>query len=311
MIIHTGMRTDIPAFYSEWFLNRIREGYVLVRNPYQFSQVTRYNLSPDVVDLIAFCTKNPAPMLPRMDALKDYGQYWFVTITPYGQDIEPYVPYKEAVMEDFQKLSEIVGVDSIGWRYDPIFLDDSHSIEWHISQFEAMAKTLSGYTKTCVISFIDLYKKVERNFPEVRAVSQRDRLTLGKELIQIAGNYGMTVKPCAEGTELAVYGADCSGCMTIKTFETALNASLDVPKRNQNLGNRQCGCMLTADIGAYDTCGHLCKYCYANSNPALVRENRKRHDPKSPFLIGTSMPGDVIHEAEQRSWIDGQMKMEW
>lgn len=311
MIIHTGMRTDIPAFYSEWFLNRIREGYVLVRNPYQFSQVTRYSLSPDVVDLIAFCTKNPAPMLPRMDALKDYGQYWFVTITPYGQDIEPYVPYKEAVMEDFQKLSEIVGVDSIGWRYDPIFLDDSHSIEWHISQFETMAKTLSGYTKTCVISFIDLYKKVERNFPEVRAVSQRDRLTLGKELIQIAGNYGMTVKPCAGGTELAVYGADCSGCMTIKTFETALNASLDVPKRNQNLGNRQCGCMLTADIGAYDTCGHLCKYCYANSNPALVRENRKRHDPKSPFLIGTSMPGDVIHEAEQRSWIDGQMKMEW
>ena len=184
-------------------------------------------------------------------------------------------------------------------------------MEWHISQFETMAKTLSGYTKTCVISFIDLYKKVERNFPEVRAVSQRDRLTLGKELIQIAENYGMIIKPCAEGTELAVYGADCSGCMTIKTFETALNASLDVPKRNQNPGNRQCGCMLTADIGAYDTCGHLCKYCYANSNPVLVRENRKRHDPKSPFLIGTSMRGDVIHEAEQKSWIDWQMKMEW
>lgn len=220
MIIHTGMRTDIPAFYNEWFLNRIREGYVLVRNPYQFSQVTRYSLSPDVVDLIAFCTKNPAPMLPHMDALKDYGQYWFVTITPYGKDIEPYVPYKEAVMEDFQKLSELVGVDSIGWRYDPIVLDDWHSMEWHISQFESMAKTLSGYTKTCVISFIDLYKKVERNFPEARAVSKRDRLILGKELIQIAGNYGMTVKPCAEGTELAVYGADCSGCMTVRTFET-------------------------------------------------------------------------------------------
>ena len=309
MIIHTGMRTDIPAFYNEWFLNRIREGYVLVRNPYQFSQVTRYSLSPDVVDLIAFCTKNPAPMLPHMDALKDYGQYWFVTITPYGKDIEPYVPYKEAVMEDFQKLSELVGVDSIGWRYDPI--DDWHSMEWHISQFESMAKTLSGYTKTCVISFIDLYKKVERNFPEARAVSKGDRLILGKELIQIAGNYGMTVKPCAEGTELAVYGADCSGCMTVRTFETALNTSLDVPKRSQNPKNRQCGCMLTADIGAYDTCGHLCRYCYANSNPALVREKRKRHDPKSPFLIGNSMPGDVIHEAEQRSWIDGQMKMEW
>ena len=147
MIIHTGMRTDIPAFYNEWFLNRIREGYVLVRNPYQFSQVTRYSLSPDVVDLIAFCTKNPAPMLPHMDALKDYGQYWFVTITPYGKDIEPYVPYKEAVMEDFQKLSELVGVDSIGWRYDPIVLDDWHSMEWHISQFESMAKWICVWRK--------------------------------------------------------------------------------------------------------------------------------------------------------------------
>ena len=311
MIIHTGMRTDIPAFYNEWFLNRIREGYVLVRNPYQFSQVTRYSLSPDVVDLIAFCTKNPAPMLPHMDALKDYGQYWFVTITPYGKDIEPYVPYKEAVMEDFQKLSELVGVDRIGWRYDPIVLDDWHSMEWHISQFESMAKTLSGYTKTCVISFIDLYKKVERNFPEARNVPPKDKIAIGKELIQIAAQYGMMVRPCAEGQELAAYGADCSGCMTIQTFETALHASLDVPKKYQNLKNRNCGCMLTADIGAYDTCAHLCRYCYANSNLALVRENRKKHDPNSPFLIGHAMPGDVIHEAEQRSWIDRQLKLEW
>lgn len=113
MIIQTGMRTDIPAFYSEWFVNRIKEGYVLVRNPYNESQVTRYSLSPDFVDLIAFCTKNPAPMLSRMDVLKDYGQYWFVTITPYGRDIEPNVPDKPVVMENFKRLSDIVGVDSI------------------------------------------------------------------------------------------------------------------------------------------------------------------------------------------------------
>lgn len=120
MIIQTGMRTDIPAFYSEWFVNRIKEGYVLVRNPYNESQVTRYSLSPDFVDLIAFCTKNPAPMLSSMDVLKDYGQYWFVTITPYGRDIEPNVPDKPVVMENFKRLSDIVGVDSIGWRYDPM-----------------------------------------------------------------------------------------------------------------------------------------------------------------------------------------------
>ena len=132
MIIQTGMRTDIPAFYSKWFLNRIKEGYVLVRNPYNERQVTRYCLAPDVVDLIAFCTKNPAPMLPYMNVLKPYGQYWFVTITPYGRDIEPNVPDKEKVMDDFKKLSDIVGVDSMGWRYDPMIQELKH---WYRREF--------------------------------------------------------------------------------------------------------------------------------------------------------------------------------
>ena len=230
MIIQTGMRTDIPAFYSKWFLNRIKEEYVLVRNPYNPSQVTKYSLSPEVVDLIAFCTKNPEPMLSHMDVLKPYGQYWFVTITPYGKDIEPNVPEKERVMEDFKRLSEIVGIDSMGWRYDPIFIDGKHSVEWHISEFEKMAETLSGYTKACVISFIDIYKKVERNFPDAREVSKLNRITLGKEIIRIAGKYGMTIRPCAEGNELDAFGADCLGCMTVNTFETALHSHLDVRK---------------------------------------------------------------------------------
>lgn len=310
MIIQTGMRTDIPAFYSKWFLNRIREGYVLVRNPYNPSQVTKYSLSPEVVDLIAFCTKNPAPMLSHMDVLKSYGQYWFATITPYGKDIEPKVPDKEKVMEDFKRLSDIVGVDSIGWRYDPIFIDGKHSVEWHISEFEKMAETLSGYTKSCVISFIDIYKKVERNFPNAREVSKQNRITLGKELIRIADRYGMIVRPCAEGNELESFGADCSGCMTVNTFESALHSHMDVPKRKSNQRNGQCACLLGVDIGAYDTCGHLCRYCYANTNAALVKENMRKHDPSSPFLLGENMPGDIIHKAQQKSWIDGQMRLE-
>ena len=271
MIIQTGMRTDIPAFYSEWLMNRIQEGFVLVRNPYNPAQVTKYSLSPEVVDLIAFCTKNPALMLPFMDRLTPYGQYWFVTITPYGRDIEPNVPDMGTVMDNFKILSDIVGVDSIGWRYDPILVDAAHTVEWHISEFEKMAATLRGYTETCVISFIDIYKKVERNFPEAKAVSRGDKITIGKVLIEIAAKYGMTVRPCAEGNNLAAYGAD---------------------------------------IGAYDTCGHLCKYCYANADVNLVKENRKKHNPKSPFLIGESMPGDVIHEAEQKSWLDRQLRFD-
>lgn len=307
MIIQTGMRTDIPAFFSEWFLNRIQEGFVLVRNPYNPSQVTRYSLSSEVVDLIVFCSKNPAPMLRHMSALKPYGQYWFVTITPYGKEIEPNVPDKEKVMEDFKSLSDLVGVDSMGWRYDPIFVDDKHSVEWHISEFEKMAVSLSGYTKSCVISFIDIYKKVERNFPSAKEVPQNDRITIGREFIKIAKQYGMTIRPCAEGNDLAPYGADCSGCMTVNTFETALHAHLDVPKRKNNQRNGQCACLLGVDIGTYDTCGHLCKYCYANTSAALVKENIRKHDPSSPFLLGSNMPGDMIYEAKQKSWMDGQI----
>ena len=189
-------------------------------------------------------------------------------------------------------------------------MDEVHSVDWHIKEFEHMAKTLAGYTKTCVISFIDIYKKVERNFPEARKVQQKDRLAIGKAFIDIAKLYDITIRPCAEGNDLAAYGADCSGCMTVKTYETALNERLDVPKKVKNQRNRECACLLGTDIGAYDTCGHLCRYCYANTNAALVRENMKRHDPKSPFLTGGSEPGDVIHEAEQKSWIDRQMRLE-
>lgn len=311
MIIQTGMRTDIPAFYSKWFFNRINEGVVCVRNPYNPSQVTKYSLSPEVVDLIAFCTKNPMPMLPFLDKLKPYGQYWFVTITPYGKEIEPNVPKKEHVIESFKKLSDTVGVDSVGWRYDPIFIDTKHSVEWHIAEFEKMADALSGYTKTCVISFIDIYKKVERNFPEARAVQMKDRAVIGKAFVEIAAKNGMVVKPCAEGNDLAKYGADCSGCMTVHTFETALHNRLEVPKSKKNQRNGECACLLGVDIGAYDTCGHLCKYCYANANAALVKENMKRHNPESPFLTGGYMPGDVVHEVTQKSWIDRQIRFEF
>ena len=134
------MRTDIPAFYSEWFMNRIHEGYVLVRNPYRQDWITRYELDPDVVDCIAFCTKNPAPMLKHIDELKRFHQYWFVTITPYGKDIEPNVPPKEQIMQDFITLSKAVGVNCIGWRYDPIFIDSTYTLERHISDFRLCAE---------------------------------------------------------------------------------------------------------------------------------------------------------------------------
>lgn len=307
MIINTGQRTDIPAFYADWFAGRLREGFVCVRNPFNPIQVSRYRLDPAVVDLIGFCSKNPAPMFPYMDLLADYGQYWYVTITPYGRDIEPHVPDKHKILEDFRRLSEIVGIHRIGWRYDPIFLSDRYTKEYHLKAFSQMAAALDGYTRTVVISFIDLYQKVRKNFPEAEKVGKADRLELGKAIIRIAADHGMTVKPCAEGDELAPYGADCSGCMTIPDYEKALGAMLIVPSRKP--ARTECACYLACDIGAYDTCRHLCRYCYANNDPARVRERSSLHDPTSPFLIGNYEPGDQIHDVPQKSWIDPQMSL--
>ena len=307
MIINTGQRTDIPAFYAEWFANRLREGFVCVRNPYNPSQVSRYRLDPTVVDVIGFCTKNPAPMFPYMDLLKDYGQYWFMTITPYGRDMEPNVPDKHRLLEDFKRLSEQVGVNAIGWRYDPILLSERYTTAYHLRAFETMVSALEGYTQTAVISFIDLYPKVRRNFPEAREVRAEERIRLGKALIEIASAHGMIVKPCAEGDELAPYGADCGGCMRLGDYEKAIGKKLSAPKRK---GTRAgCACYLACDIGAYNTCKHLCKYCYANAEPTRVLTQSRLHDPRSPFLIGNYRDGDVIHDVPQRSWIDPQQKL--
>ena len=305
MIINTGQRTDIPAFYPEWFANRLREGFVCVRNPYDPQQVTRYRLDPSIVDVIGFCSKNPSPMFPYMHLLRDYGQYWYVTITPYGRDIEPNVPDKHRLLSDFRILSDMVGINSIGWRYDPIFLSDRYTKDYHLKAFSQMAEALEGATKTVVISFIDLYEKVKRNFPEAGKVLREDRIELGRGIIQIAASHGMTVKPCAEGDELAAFGADCSGCMTIPDYEKAIGQRLIVPKRKP--ARAECACYLACDIGAYDTCRHLCRYCYANSDRSRVLANAKLHDPASPFLLGNYEEGDRIHDAQQRSWIDRQM----
>ena len=301
MIINTGCRTDIPAFYSKWLINRIREGYVMVRNPYNPSQVTKYSLSPDVVDCLAFCTKNPEPILKYLDELDIYRQFWFVTITPYGKDIEPNVPDKEKVIDSFKKLSKHVGIDSIFWRYDPIFINDEFSVLKHIEAFEKFAKSLNGYTKGCTISFLDLYEKVKRNTPDIKPPSKEEQIEIAKAFVKIGKENGMVIHGCSEGTFLSKYGVDCKGCMSKELVEKSIGESLKPPKR-KNI-REGCNCLMGNDIGAYDSCGHFCKYCYANSNKALVRENMKRHIETSPFLIGKEEIGDKITEAKQKSWI--------
>lgn len=307
MILNTGNRTDIPAFYSEWFYNRIREGYVMTRNPYYPEQVLRYRLDPEVVDILCFCSKNPGPMLGRLDELDRFRQFWFVTITPYGRDVEPYVPDWEAVAESFCRLSERLGREAVSWRYDPVFISERYPVSFHLDSFEKMAERMKGAADHCVISFIDLYEKTKRNFPDVREVRKAEREQIGQEFVRIGKKYGIGIRSCCEGTDLVPYGVDVSGCMTKDVLERAIGCVLEVSGKG-NAKREGCDCLLGSDIGMYNTCGHGCLYCYANYDRKTVEQNIKRHDPKSPFLIGGFRQGDIVREARQISCCSGQRK---
>lgn len=304
MIINIGQRTDIPAFYSDWFYNRIKQGYVYVRNPYYPSKVTKYILKPDIVDCLCFCTKNPAPMLDRLNEIDNYRQFWFITITPYLKDIEPYVPHFNEVIESFKRLSNKVGKTCIGWRYDPIFINDRYTVDYHFKVFECMAKELSGYTERCVISFIDLYEKTKNNFPDVKEVSRDVQTAIVKEFVRIARKYNVKIYTCLENKEFEIYGVNCKGCMSKEVIEEAVGIQLDIKTSKVRKG---CDCLLGNDIGAYNTCLHGCLYCYANTDKKTVHNIFKKHDPTSPMLIGNLNEKDILIEAKQKSYINYQL----
>jgi len=305
MIINTGARTDIPAFFSMWFLNRIKAGFVYVRNPYYKEQVLKYSLTPNVVDCLIFCTKNPRPILPRIHELDTFASYWFVTITPYGLDVEPNVPPVEQVISDFKLLSQTVGRHRVCWRYDPIFIDESYTLERHIMEFRKIAKGLAGYTDECVISFIDLYEKTKRNFPGIREVTSKEKNLIARSFAHISQQNGIDIKTCAEESDLQQYGIQASGCLSQVVIEKAIGLKLKYQRRKSNRAN--CGCIPSRDIGAYNTCLHGCRYCYANYDQETVNRNLRLHDPNSPLLIGQLSKDDIIHIVEQESDIDGQL----
>ena len=301
MILNTGLRTDIPGFFSEWFYNRIEEGFVYVRNPYVKNQIYSYRLDPELIDCIIFCTKNPKPMFENLEKIDKFNQYWHITITPYEKEIEPNVPPINDVLESFKYLSKKLGKENVTLRYDPIFINEKYTLEKHIESFEYIINSLSGYTTEAIISFIDLYEKTKRNFPKAREVTKDERLKIGKEFARIGNENNIRIKTCVEGTELDKFGIDSSGCMTKEVIERAINKNLNIPK--QKARNGECYCLLNNDIGEYNTCGHGCLYCYANSNKRLVKRNLKLHDPKSPMLIGDIKEDDIIKEMKQKSLI--------
>lgn len=301
MIINTGGRTDTVQYYTEWLLRRFSEGYVLSRNPLFPNKVTRYELTPDKVDCVVFCSKNYKPILPRLHEITDrFNTYFHYTITAYGKDVEPGVPSIEESMKTLITLSEQVGKQRVSWRYDPVLLTESYTIERHLKTFEYMAEILAPYIDRCIFNFVEMYKKVERNMPELISLSEQDKDVLARGFGAIAEKYGIRIQTCGKNGDYSSYNIHESGCMTLDI----LGGANDVLFKNlKHKGMRQgCQCIESRDIGAYDTCMNGCKYCYANQKPEKAFENFKYHDPGSPLLLGGVKATDTVTQGVQKSF---------
>ena len=287
MIVSVSRRTDIPAHYSDWFFERVREGYVLVRNPRNAKQVKRVSLAPEDVDGIVFWTKNPLPMLPRLKELSEYAYYFQVTVTPYGPDVEPGIPDKdEVIIPAVLRLSEGIGPGRVVWRYDPILRSDKYTKEFHYEAFGAMARRFSGRVARCTISFLDMYKNTAQNAAAMGLIpiGDADMLEMAEKIAAIARSYGISVTACAEPNDFSRFGIARARCVDPELLEAA--SGRPVAFRQTKSQRPACGCADSVDIGAYNTCPNGCRYCYANFSPALIRENLAHRDSGSPFLIG-------------------------
>ena len=310
MIISASRRTDIPTYYSEWFFNRLREGDVLVRNPMNARQISRISLSPEAVDGIVFWTKNPVPMLSRLGELEPYPYYFQFTLTAYGRDVEPNLPGKNGVLiPAFQELSRMAGRERVVWRYDPIFLSDRYTVEYHCRYFRVLAAKLGEYTEKCTVSFLDFYRSTARNMRslhirEMTAAQQREMM---ERFSEIAGEYGLYIDTCSEAISLEDLGISHASCVDRERLERIGGYRLKVGRdRNQR---EECGCAASVDIGAYDTCGNGCLYCYATDSPPRAAERVRAHRPDSPILFGTVGPEDVIREREAVSLREQQLSL--
>ena len=291
MILNVSGRTDIVAFYTKWFMNRYKEGFLDVRNPFYPKSVSRIYFKD--VDAICFCTKNPIPIIPY---LKEINKpiIFHVSLTPYKKDIEPNIPPKGTIIEAIKKISNIIGIDNVYVRYDPILINDKYTLTYHIKSFDNMCNLLKGYVKHIIVSFVDEYKNVKNNkdILKNKEFTLEDYKEIGTNFATSAHMYGMTVQTCSEENRLTEYGFIKEECMS-GNLAFKITGKTDF-KRWTSRNNKNCKCINMVDIGVYNTCRHFCKYCYANFDEKLVNTNYCLHDDNSSLLIGHIKDDDII-----------------
>lgn len=274
---------------------------MLVRNPVNPKMVSRVNLNREGIDGIVFWTKNPAAMMERLHELDHLPYYFLFTITPYGPDLERHLPPKAEILDTFVRLSQRIGKHRVIWRYDPILLSAAIDESYHYSRFEAMARRLGPHTERCIISFLDMYKKCERNLAghQVKAISMEEMIPMAERLGGIAAAKGIDIFTCAESNDFSAQGVPPGQCIDHALLGRIGRVTLKGKKDSHQ--RKTCLCTESIDIGAYDTCAHNCLYCYANADGAAVRGNLPSHLPDSPLLPGRLLGDETIAERPVKS----------
>lgn len=299
MIISASRRTDIPAYYSEWFYNRIEDGFCTVPNPFNPKQISFVDLTPGEVTAIVFWTRNAYPLMKKMHLLDERGyKYYFqFTINNFPKNYEPFNPSYETASKCFKELSKKIGNGKIIWRYDPILFTDDLDLNFHIKNFTSICNDLTGYTKRVVISIVDDYKKTLRRLNKLDANYEENQLEkpevekLLKIIVETANKSGMEVESCAEAKNFGYLGIQHGRCVDDRILRDEFGIDLIYKKdKNQRL---ECGCTISKDIGMNDTCLMGCEYCYATTDHNKAVSNKKKHDPKFSSLLVYDLPEDI------------------
>ncbi|WP_177566377.1 DUF1848 domain-containing protein [uncultured Phascolarctobacterium sp.] len=309
MIIGASRRTDIPAYYFDWLLERLKEQFVLVRNPMNQRQVSRVSLKPELVDGIVFWSKNPEPVLKKLKQLDGYVYYFQFTLNAYDTDIEAALPSLQQRLDTFGRLAEAVGTERVLWRYDPILLNSRYDLAYHKEAFAHLAERLAGSTEKCIISFLDCYPKINKRLAasQIRPPSAAEQRELAGQFAVTAQKYALKLATCAESIELADLGISHASCVDAALLARLGSGRLTAAKdKNQR---SECGCVESIDIGAYDTCLHGCSYCYANhSMPGIVKKHAL-FNVHAPLLCSSLQAEDKLTERKVYSLLAGQQEL--
>jgi hypothetical protein len=293
VIISASRRTDIPAFYSKWFIHRIRQAYCSVPNPYNREQKKRVSLLASDVDVIVFWTRNPRSLLPYLDELDALGyRYYFqYTLLGYPPELDGRNPSLTTSLDTFRALAERISPQRVIWRYDPIVFSNRTDVDYHLAAYSRIAQTLDGYTQRSVISILDIYHKARKRLAQLKQkgfemitdgdVLEEKIAALVPQLVQIASQHGMEVVSCAEEVDLRPYGVLPGKCVDDVYIQRVF--AMDVPHTKDPSQREACGCVVSRDIGMYDTCMYRCAYCYA-TNFTRAEQNHIQYDPLADAL---------------------------